>query len=183
MPAKPSWFMRIPEILDQLKQLDTPVLDRHMCELLFGVRRRRTIELMQRFDGYLAGNTIVLDRGELIASLEDLLGSSEVRCERKRKQKLGQRLTQLHRWRSAVAVTLPVSAKACKPDRHASLPDGVTILDGRLSVAFSSADQLFARLYELALIAVDDFDAFRTRFESQGSLPLRSPAAPNVRPS
>jgi hypothetical protein len=82
MPAKPSWFTRIPDILDELKLLDTPVVDRHICELLFGVRRRRAVELMQRFGGYRTGNTIVLDRAELIHSLERLQGSPDPAYER-----------------------------------------------------------------------------------------------------
>jgi hypothetical protein len=43
MPAKPRWFTRLPEIIAELKQLDTPVIERHICEILFTVRRRRAL--------------------------------------------------------------------------------------------------------------------------------------------
>jgi hypothetical protein len=129
MPAKPSWFTRIPEIIAEVHQLNAPVIDRHICELLFGVRRRRAIELMQRFGGYRTGNTVVLDRTDLIRSLERLQGSPDAACERRRKHRLAERLDELHRLRSAAVVTLPVSVHAGAP-RHRKLPEGVSF-DGQ----------------------------------------------------
>jgi hypothetical protein len=166
MPAKPSWFTRIPDILDELKQLDTPVIDRHICEILFAVRRRRAIELMQRFGGYRTGNTIVLDRADLIRSLERLQGSPEGAEERRRKHRLAERLDELHRLRSAATVTLPVSRDECVR-RRAELPEGVVLERQRLAVSFRTAEELFERLYELAQSALYDFDAFRTRIETR----------------
>jgi hypothetical protein len=57
MPAKSSWLLRIPEILNLLSAMHNPVIDRASCEQLFGVRRRRAIELIRLFGGYTAGNT------------------------------------------------------------------------------------------------------------------------------
>ena len=164
MPPQPSWITRIPEILADLRQLDAPVADRHICELLFGVRRRRAIELMQRFGGYRSGNSILLDRCELIASLERVHGSPEVTWERRRKQRLGQQLDELHRSRAAKAITLPVSRDALAPNPE--LPQGVSIGAGRLCVDFRTAEELFARMYELAQFALVDFENFRRRVES-----------------
>jgi hypothetical protein len=62
VPAKARWLLQIPVILEQLRTLDAPVADRAMCEQIFGVRRRRAIELMHCFGGYQAGNTVLLDR-------------------------------------------------------------------------------------------------------------------------
>ena len=59
MPAKPQWLLRIPAIREYLRGMDCPVLDRASCERLFGVRRRRAIELMHFFGGYKAGNTVL----------------------------------------------------------------------------------------------------------------------------
>jgi hypothetical protein len=170
MPAKPSWFTRIPDILDELKQLDTPVIDRHICEILFAVRRRRAIELMQRFGGYRSGNTIVLDRADLIRSLERLHGSRDAAWERRRKHRLAERLDELHRLRSAATVTLPVSRDECVR-RCGKLPEGVVLEQQRLAVTFRTAEELLARLYELAQSALYDFDAFRTRVESRSGTP------------
>ena len=43
MPAKPQWLLRVPEILEQLSDLKTPVIDRSGIEQLFGLKRRQAI--------------------------------------------------------------------------------------------------------------------------------------------
>lgn len=55
MPAKPTWLLRIPDVIDELQSLTVPVVDRSMCERLFGVRRRRAITLMQMFGACQSG--------------------------------------------------------------------------------------------------------------------------------
>ena len=72
MPSKSRWLLQIPSIIDQVMSLDTPVLDRAVCERIFGVRRRRAIDLMQQFGGYRAGNTILIDRLDLIRRLQSM---------------------------------------------------------------------------------------------------------------
>ena len=51
MPAKPLWLLHVPEIVSQLESFNVPVLDRAMIERLFGLGRRRAIELLHRFGG------------------------------------------------------------------------------------------------------------------------------------
>lgn len=70
MPAKPQWLLQIPQILEQLRAMDVPVVDRGACEKLFGVRRRQAVDLMHRFGGYQSGNAVLLDRGALIIQLQ-----------------------------------------------------------------------------------------------------------------
>jgi hypothetical protein len=45
MPAKPEWLLRLPDIRAELEHLDVPVVDRAGIERIFGLRRRRAIEL------------------------------------------------------------------------------------------------------------------------------------------
>ncbi len=68
----------IPAILDQLRALDVPVVDRAAVERMFGMRRRRAIELMGRFGGYRSGNAILLDRLGLIWQLEAMSAGEDV---------------------------------------------------------------------------------------------------------
>jgi hypothetical protein len=49
MPAKAAGLLQIPEILAHLEVFDVPVVDRAIIEHLFGLRRRRAIELMHLF--------------------------------------------------------------------------------------------------------------------------------------
>ena len=92
MAAKSRWLLQIPNIIDQLSLLDTPVVDRAVCESVFGVRRRRAIDLMQRFGGYQAGNTVLIDRTVLITQLQGMLNNPEVHGERQRKQRFSEHL-------------------------------------------------------------------------------------------
>lgn len=55
MPAKPRWWLRIPEILPAIENLDAPWLDRAAIEQVFGLRRRRAIELLHVFGGFQVG--------------------------------------------------------------------------------------------------------------------------------
>ena len=94
MPCKSRWLLEIPSIVDQLMTLDTPVVDRAACERLFGVRRRRANELMQRFGGYQAGNTVLVDRLD-IRRLQSMADDPEVEREQRRKQRLSDQLVKL----------------------------------------------------------------------------------------
>ena len=51
MPAKALWLLHIPEIIAMLETFDVPVVDRAIIERLFGLRRRRAIDLLHRFGG------------------------------------------------------------------------------------------------------------------------------------
>ena len=164
MPPKSTWFTHIPEIIERLDALNTPVVDRAVCERLFGVRSRRANDLMQIFGGYRSGNTVLLDRVSLIRSLQHLASTSEFAWECNRKYKLSDRLNELHRYRRATAVKLPVSTGVRGYDSK-DLPANVVLEPGRLVVRFGATEELFARLFELAQAAVDNFDAIRALAE------------------
>ena len=56
MPPNPTWFHRLPEILDTLRGMDSSHLDRQAVEQLFGVGERRARQLMAGLLGIRAGN-------------------------------------------------------------------------------------------------------------------------------
>jgi len=163
VPAKSQWLLRIPAIREYLRGMDCPVLDRASCERLFGVRRRRAIELMHFFGGYKAGNTVLLDRQNLIQQLEVLESGPLVEHERQRKARLTEQLDTLHRHRAAASVLIRVP-----PVPKDSLPGGVGFSAGRMTLEFGSVQDLLAKLYALAQAAAADFDLFRTVVNSSG---------------
>jgi hypothetical protein len=59
MPVKVQWMLQIPIILERLQALDVPVVDRSVCERVFGVRRRQAVKLMHQFGGYRSGNAVL----------------------------------------------------------------------------------------------------------------------------
>ena len=127
--------------------MDAPVVDRAVCESLFGVRRRRAIDLMRSFGGYQAGNTI------------RMLDEPEFEQEQQRKRRLSEHLAELEKHRRAAAVRISVDPEVVRLS-PAHLPAGIAFQPGRLTVVYSSVEELLRRLYELAQAAANDFDQF-----------------------
>lgn len=164
MPAKPRWLLHIPEILDELRSLSVPIVDRALCEKLFRLGRRRTLEVLSDFGGYRAGNTILVDRQALIASLEDLWESPDTTRERQRKARLVERLESLRRYRKAASVVIPMEP-AAKPVTLPSWPNGIALESGRLTVEYGRAEELLQRLYQIAQAAAGDYETFQATVE------------------
>ena len=164
MPAKALWLLQIPEIVSLLETFDVPVVDRAIIERLFGLRRRRAIELLHRFGGYQAGRTFLVDRRLLIEHLRRLAGGEEFQRESRRKERLGDTVDQLRRQQTAARVKIPV-----RPDgfsrKLADLLPGVALGAGHLHIAFSGTEDLLSKLFELSQAASNDFDRFRAAAE------------------
>jgi len=71
MPAQPAWFHRLEEILEELRSLDTPYLDRLFLQKLFRVQERRARQLMAGLPGIQVGNAVAVSRDGLLARLEE----------------------------------------------------------------------------------------------------------------
>ena len=166
MPAKPAWLLRDPEIIEEVRCLQAPVVDRAMLERMFSVRRRRAIDLMQRVGGYQCGRTYLVTREDILDWLERLQAEPGFQSEQTRKRKLTGQLNELHRHRAAARITIPVLRDAGLT-RLPSLPEGITIKPGTLSVLFATTEELLARLYAFSQLVADDFDAFCDMLERQ----------------
>ncbi len=160
MPMRKTWLLRLPEIREELAGMEVPVIDRAVFERLFGVRRRRAIQLMHFFGGYQAGRTMLLDRRQLMGQLEPLEAGAEFAREARRKQRLSEALEQIRRHRAGARVVLPVAASG-PAEGFGELPEGMQLERGRLQVEFEKAEELLAKLFELSKAAANDFDAFR----------------------
>src|SRR5450759_3473193 len=89
MPTKPEWLLRLPDIRAELEHLDVPVVDRSGIERIFGLRRRRAIELMHEFGGYQAGRRFLLDPARLLGALPLLVPGEDFTAEKRRRERLG----------------------------------------------------------------------------------------------
>jgi hypothetical protein len=159
MAAKRQWLLRVPEILQEVQALDVPVLDRALFERLFHVGWRRAIDLMHTFGAYQTGQALLIDRPVLISQLEALAAGTEFALEQGRKQRLVDSLEKLNRHRAAAAVRIPVTAGG--EHSVACLPAEICLQADSLRVEFNGAQDLLAKLYELAQAVADDFDGFR----------------------
>lgn len=178
MPMKKTWLLRLTEIREALTQMDTPVIDRAVFERLFGVRRRRAIQLMHYFSGYQAGRTFLIDRQALLRQLEPLEASTEFALEQRRRQRLIESLEKVRRSRAGARVVIPV-----EPAHNGTLlPDYVQLDRGTLWVEFENVEDLLSKLYKLSMAAAADFEAFRAAAEgtphnASGSNPTLGPSA------
>ncbi len=159
MPMRKTWLHRVPEILKDLSGMQVPVVDRAVFEKVFGVRRRRAIQLLHFFGGYLAGQTFLVDRLALIGQLELLQAGAEFIREERRKQRLTEAL-------DAARIRIPVEP-GLKDRRLCDLPEGIHLQPGSLRVDFCKAEDLLAKLFELSKAAANDFEAFRGAAEGR----------------
>jgi hypothetical protein len=156
------WLLHLPEIIEMLAAFDVPVVDRAIIERLFGLRRRRAIELLHRFGGYQAGRTFLIERRTLIEHLQHLAEGEEFQVELRRRERLDGEIDKLRRYRAAASVRIPVRSTMCQTT---ALPAGVALQPGHLHIEFSSTEDLLAKLFELAQAAGDDLDRFRAAAE------------------
>jgi len=162
MPVKKTWLLRLPAIRAELTAMEVPVVDRAVFERVFGVRRRRAIQLLHHFGGFQAGRTFLIDRLALLRQLEPLEESAEFALEQQRRQRLIDFLERLRRSRAGAAVSIPVVAPA---HNEALLPDGVQLDCGTLLIEFTEVRDLLGKLYAIAQAAAVDFEAFRAAAE------------------
>ncbi len=166
MPVKKTWLLRLPEIRAELTAMQVPVVDRAVFERVFGVRRRRAIQLLHHFGGFQAGRTFLVDRLALLRQLEPLEESAEFAVEQQRRQRLTDFLERLRRSRAGAAVIIPVVAPA---HNGTLLPDGVQLDCGTLRVEFTEVHDLLGKLYAIAQAAAGDYEAFRAAAEKASS--------------
>ena len=160
MPRQSDWLLRLPAIQHELGQLTVPVVDRSIFEAVFQVRRRRAIQLMQRFGGFQSGHTFLVDRTALLRSLRSLQSGDEFSIELRRKERLSAHLDQIRKFAAASRVSVP-AAPGVYDTRLSSLPPGVHLEPGRLTVDYGSLEQLLERLFALSQALVNDLEQFQ----------------------
>jgi len=176
---KKTWLLRLPNIREELVSLKVPVIDRAMFEKIFGVRRRRAIQLMNYFDAYQSGRTLLIDRLALLEKLAPLEASAEFAIEQRRRQRLVQSLEELRRSRAARRVIIALEPQA---PNGTVLPDGVRLERGMLQVNFGDVQDLLRKLYAICQEAAHDFESFRAAAEGtprHGSSLVAWPAGSN----
>ena len=164
MPAKAAWLLKVPEIVAMLESFDVPVVDRAIIERLFGLRRRRAIELLHRLGGYQTGKTFLVDRHVLIENLRRVAAGEEFDRESRRKERLDGAIDQLRRYQAAARVSIPVPADVFSR-KLKDLSPGVALVPGQLHIAFSGAEDLLTKLFEFAQAVSNDYDRFRAATE------------------
>jgi hypothetical protein len=167
MPKLPLWYLRIPEILRQLRLPGAPpFLDRPAVEELFGVSRRQAIRLLATTQGYQVGKTFLVERQALIEFLEAREKSGAAPQARARKRSVAAALNEVANYAAAQSVHVPA-----RPDLFRSpsnLPAAVELVGpGKLQISYRSAEDLLAQIVELVTAATNDFPGFRKLYEGR----------------
>src|SRR4051794_6861316 len=166
MPAQPSWFPRLSEILTELRALETvPYLDRQAFERLFRVRDRRARVLMSRFRGVQIGNAWAIERHELIQALERIQRGEEFQWEQQRRQRVAAAYEQAKREYPARQVEIPVTRQT-QIRTLASLPRGIELRPTELRIQFAGLEDLLTKLFELSQAVQNDFEAVQEMIDN-----------------
>src|ERR1035437_9237874 len=135
MPAKSEVLLPPPEIRAELEHLDVPVVDRAGIERIFGLKRRRAIELLHQFGGYQAARTFLLDRARLLEALKSLESREDYTAEKRRRERLRDVVEASREHLILTRVQIPVRAAAVRPSLDRLAP-GILLLPGILSIEF-----------------------------------------------
>ena len=168
MPKLPGWYLSVPAILRQLRRPGAPpFLDRPAIEKLFSVRRRQAIRLLASASGYQVGKTFVVDRQALVEFLEGVETSGAAPEARARKQRVAAVLSEVANHAAAQRVRVSTDADVLR--RHPSnLPSAIELVaPGTLQISYRGAEDLLAKIVELAAAATNDFPAFRNLYEGR----------------
>lgn len=173
MPRKSEWFHRIPTILEELRALSCPVIDRRTLEQLLGVSPRQALRILQSLVPFSAGKSLLIDRVALIEKLERLDRQDELQVERRRRDRLDEQLRRARRELAARRVRIPVPspARPGEPDSF-PLPAGVQLTPGRLVIEFSDPQDLLRLLLELARAISGDYSRFEELARRSDLVPL-----------
>ena len=159
MPAKPECLLRLPEIRAELEHIAVPIVDRVGIERIFGLKRRRAIELMHEFGGYQTGRTFLVDRARLLEALQSLESKEDYTAEKRRRERLGDVVEASREHLMSMRVLIPVRAAAARASLDRLAP-GVLLLPGILTIEFRHPIELLEKLYGLAQAIAHDFEKF-----------------------
>jgi hypothetical protein len=150
----------LPDIVEKLRQVETPVVDRAGIEKVFGVGRRRALQLLHRFGGFQSAQSFLVERQELIQRLESVLTDEAFAFEQSRRRRLEEELNAARSQRVAATVRIPI-VPVSPAGNGLSIPRGLRLRPGRLEVDFNDGEELLGKLFAFSQAVAKDFEAFR----------------------
>jgi len=164
--AQPQWLLHLCEILDTLRALPSPVVDRSLIEEIFRVDRRRAIHLLHRFGGFQTGKTFFIDRLQLIGRLEQIRNGDEFQRESLRRARLIENLERTRQLARGEKIRIQ-AADDVRDRRLADLPPGIHLKPGELRIEFFGTEDLLRHLFELSQAILNDYKKFQEIIEER----------------
>jgi hypothetical protein len=160
VPAKPAWFTKLDEIIQELRTLSGPFVDRRTVELFLGVGPRRAQQIMAPCITEWVGTSGLADRDALIARLQRLAQGDEAFYEIQRRRKVAASLERMRQERLNRPQLLVEAPVRVVDQLLEDLPAGVHIERGRITVEFDYPQEALEKLLALAMAISNDFDRF-----------------------
>ena len=115
--------------------------------------------------GYQAGRTFLVERPALIEFLEGLEDSGAAPEARARKQRVAAVLNEVANFAAAQRVQIRTAPDVLRR-QPVGLPASIErVAPGKLQISYRGAEDLLAKIVELAASAANDFPAFRSLYE------------------
>jgi hypothetical protein len=169
MPAKPAYFHRVADAIENLKSMDCDWVDRRMVEELLGVSKTVAWRVLRRCGGEEGpGNALMCPRERLIAALEQLQATGEVEREVRRRDRVSGYLDRLAEFGRTKRTQVATAQQAVEllSSRFGALPAGVEFTPRRLTVEFASPEEFLQRIGAIIFTLQNDYDSVRQFIES-----------------
>lgn len=160
MPAKPTWYRKLPCIVQELQKRPAPYVDSGTIQLILGVGRRRAQQILAPCVVDRVGTNGLADRDALIARLTQIVEGDDGFYEIERRRKVAQVIEQLRQERVDNPRLLVEAPTAVVNQEFGSLPAGVRLEPGRIVVEFTEPQQGLENLLALAMAISKDFEEF-----------------------
>lgn len=161
LPDQPSWINRLPEVIQQLRERADPWVDRAALEELLGIGRRRAQQLLAQMAHRRVGASVVADREEAAAYLEQIAAGEAVDYEQRRRRRLWKEL-EAGPPRLLVEVA-GAEVRRIEREDFAGLPEGVDLAPGVITVRFRDPEEALRKLMALALAIGGNRSGFEER--------------------
>jgi hypothetical protein len=163
MPYQPSWLNNFDAIRQTLLASPRSFVDRATVQALLGVGRRRAQQILAPCVTERVGANGLAEREAFLRRLEQVAAGEEARGEVERRQRVAHTLAQLRQER-IVQPQLPVEAPVAIVNQNwETLPRGVRLEPGRLTIEFEEPPEALEKLLALAMAISNDFDEFERR--------------------
>lgn len=180
MPPIPSYFHRLEQALPAFEQLPCDWVDRRTVEELLDISKPVAWRLLRQCGAQEGpGNTLICPKARFLAALRELAASPPCRQQVQRRQRLEEYLAGIARVGRSLQVTVAPAqrAPALISSRLSSLPEGVHLSPGRLTIAFTSTQDFLEKVGSVVFALQNDFDRVRA-FLEQDQRPQGYPGQP-----
>ena len=169
MPARPSYFHRLDDALTALRMLGTEWVDRRMVEEVLGVSKTVAWRILRQCgasDG--PGNTLVCQRSALMTALERWQTTQEYVSEIRRRNRLDDYLLRLAQMAHDKQVRVVADTRAVEmvSSRLKTLPPGVDLIPGRLTIEFSGTEDFLEKVGAVVYALQNDLERISALIET-----------------